>query len=385
MKRDVLWDAEDHVSASAVAETALRIVRPPAVLIVIRGMILAHTVPVALTAAPVTVNQDMKALSPRRGLDARFLTYQLRSRSSALLALVEEAGHGTRCLRTDLWRKLPIAVPPLAEQTLIADFLDRKTASIDSLIEKKERLLALVDERRLAALCAHVTKGVSSGTSLRHSGHPWLGALPAHWPVLRVRDVAKLESGHTPDKGNPDHWRDDNDIPWVSLNDTKVLAAKDYIDDTTLHINALGLQNSSARMLPARVVVFTRDATIGKAAITTKPMAVSQHIIAWVCGPRILPEYLLRVFYVMEKELVRYTMGATLRTIGMDDVNTLVTPVPPLDEQREIVRRAEASAANHDALAESLRQQIGALHEYRRALVTAAVTGQLNVAAEEAA
>jgi hypothetical protein len=155
--------------------------------------------------------------------------------------------------------------------------------------------------------------------------------------VKRLKHAAKLESGHTPSRSVTEHWQEDNDIPWVSLNDTKYLANHDYISDTVYHVNELGLANSSAHLLPERVVVFTRDATIGEAAITTRPMAVSQHIIAWVCRPGLVPEYLLRVFDVMQEELERLTMGATLRTIGMPEVRQLVTPVPPKSEQRAIV------------------------------------------------
>ena len=94
----------------------------------------------------------------------------------------------------------------------------------------------------------------------------------------------------------------------------------DYISDTFYRISELGMANSSAHLLPPGAVVFTRDATIGLAAITTRPMAVSQHIIAWLCGPNILPEYLLFTFYAMIQDLERLTMGSTIKTIGMSDI-----------------------------------------------------------------
>ncbi len=138
------------------------------------------------------------------------------------------------------------------------------------------------------------------------------------------------------------------------------------------------------RFLPARVVVFTRDATIGKAAITTRPMAVSQHIIAWVCGAKIDPEYLLRVFYGMEKFLDRFTFGATIKTIGMGDVGRLVTPVPPRDEQLAIVDFVRHEVRRFDGLVERVETQVERLREYRQALITAAVTGKIDVSKEAA-
>lgn len=273
-------------------------------------------------------------------------------------------------------------LPPLAEQHCIAAFLDHETARIDALIEKKRRQVELLHEKWATLISHAVTRGLDPNAPTKDSGIDWLGHIPAHWTVARVKHVARLESGHTPSRSVPEHWLDSNEIPWVSLNDTKWLSENDWISDTTYRINALGLQNSSARLLPARVVVFTRDATIGKAAITTRPMAVSQHLIAWVCGPTLLPEFLLRVFYAMEPTLERYTFGATIRTIGMDDVRTMVTPLPPLDEQQRIVHWIAARVERISSVLEKVNRSIDRLREYRAALITAAVTGKIDVSQE---
>lgn len=199
----------------------------------------------------------------------------------------------------------PLVLPPLKAQQRIAQFLDQKTAQIDGLIEKKRALLERLAEKRQALITQAVTKGLNPKAPMKPSGIDWLGDIPAHWEVLPVKRIAKLESGHTPDKKIDAYW-EDCEIPWVSLNDTAVLRASDYISDTTYKINKLGLANSSARILPARAVVFTRDATIGESAITTKPMAVSQHIIAWLCDEgRVIPEFLLFAIYGMKGELLR--------------------------------------------------------------------------------
>lgn len=385
MKVFRIIDSEDHVSAKALQGTSLKIVPPGSVLLVIRGMILDHTVPVGVTARPVTINQDMKALLPREGIEGEYLAWLLTGLNPALLARVEEAAHGTKALRTEQWKKLPIAIPSRDEQRRIAAFLHTKTASIDGVIRKKTELVTLLQEERQALITQAVTKGLDPKTPMKDSGFAWIGEIPAYWSIARVKHVARLESGHTPSRSVPEHWLDSNDIPWVSLNDTKWLAEHDYISDTAYRINALGLQNSSARLLPAGIVVFTRDATIGKAAIATRPMAVSQHIIAWVCGPRIHPEYLLRVFYTMEPALERYTFGATIKTIGMDDVRELVTPVPPLDEQKQIVDVIVSRCQAIDATLAKLRLQLERLQEYRRSSIAATVTGKFAAVAEAVA
>jgi type I restriction enzyme S subunit len=153
---------------------------------------------------------------------------------------------------------------------------------------------------------------------MKDSGVEWLGEVPKHWEVIRIKWVAGMESGHTPDKKVAAYWTD-CEIPWVSLHDTSFLKENDFISETAQNVNELGIANSSARILPKHAVVFSRDATIGRCGITTRPMAVSQHFIAWICGNRVLPEYLLRVLRSMSQELDRLTFGATVKTIGMPD------------------------------------------------------------------
>lgn len=271
----------------------------------------------------------------------------------------------------------PLALPPIETQRRIARFLDEKTARIDGLIEKKRALLDRLAEKRQALITCAVTKGLNPDAPMKPSGIDWLGDIPEHWDVLPVKRVAKLESGHTPDKKVDAYW-EDCEIPWVSLNDTAVLRASDYISDTTFKINELGLANSSARLLPARAVVFTRDATIGESAITTRPMAVSQHIIAWLCNEdRVIPEFLLFTIYGMREELLRLTNGSTIGTIGLGDVKAIRMALPPIEEQKSIIAAIVDAKGKLDAAALSIRRSSERLSEYRAALVASAVTGNI--------
>lgn len=271
----------------------------------------------------------------------------------------------------------PVPAPTIATQRRIAAFLDEKTAQIDGLIARKQALLERLAEKRQAIITQAVTKGLNPAAPMKDSGIDWLGQIPAHWAVKRVKHIAKLESGHTPDKKVDAYW-DNGDIPWVSLNDTAEIRANDYISDTKFKTNAEGIANSSARLLPAEAVVFTRDATIGECAITTRPMAVSQHIIAWICDKRaISPEYLLFLIYGMTGELRRITNGATIGTIGLGDVKELSVCVPSVDEQSQITKWVLDAKARISETADRVRSSIDQLTEYRAALITAAVTGQI--------
>ena len=324
-----------------------------------------------------TSSGELLCLRPSERVDSRYLFYVLAS--FGFVDAVDSHTFGSKMPRAD-WETVghqPLPMPGIDVQRRIARFLDEKTARIDALIEKKQALLGRLAEKRQALITRAISKGLNPDAPMKSSEIGWIGDVPDHWRVAPVKRVAKLESGHTPDKKDDDYWQD-CEIPWVSLNDTATLRGGDYISDTVFKINELGLANSSARLLPPRAVVFTRDATIGESAITTRSMAVSQHIIAWLCDESLMvPEYLLFAIYGMTQELMRLTNGSTIGTIGLADVKGICVPVPPLAEQNEIVQHVferKGQLAHVETIAE---KSIETLREHRASLITAAVTGQL--------
>ena len=334
---------------------------------------------VAETMDSVVCGYHLTLLRPTKNTDGRFLKRYFDSKTTRAYFTTRANGLTRYGLGSYPLSNADIALPPLPEQHQIASFVDRECGKLDALQAKQERLIELLKEKRQALISHAVTRGLDSTAKLKPSGIEWLGDVPEGWRVCRVKHVAKLESGHTPSKTMPGYWEDCN-IPWVSLNDTKQLKDVDYITDTALQISELGMKNSSAHLLPERAVIFTRDATIGLAAITTRPMAVSQHIIAWICKERlVIPEYLLLVFYGMASDLERFTAGATLKTIGMPDVNKLSAAIPPLVEQREIVERVYKKMRSIDAAMAKAERGIELLKERRSALISAAVTGKIDV------
>jgi len=157
MKRTPLSDSSVRVTEEAILETSLRLIEPPAVLMVVRGMILARKVPIAWTTAPVTVNQDMKALLPVPGIIAEYLAALLSAAQDAFVPLIDEAGHGTRRLPTERWRALGLALPPEREQREILQFLNEATDSLGRAIENAGRAMVLLRELRTRLIADVVT------------------------------------------------------------------------------------------------------------------------------------------------------------------------------------------------------------------------------------
>jgi type I restriction enzyme S subunit len=152
MKADELHDSIDHVTELAVQESGLQVIEPGTTMIVVRGMILAHTFPVCVSQVKATINQDMKALVPEDGVDRRYLPWLLRGASALFLSLTEQSAHGTMALRTDRFMSEQLPIPPLSEQVEIVKHLEAERARIDALLSQIDREVELLRELRSATI-----------------------------------------------------------------------------------------------------------------------------------------------------------------------------------------------------------------------------------------
>ena len=152
MKREELSDSIDHVTDAAVEDCGLTVVAPGATLVVVRGMILAHSFPVARNLVPVTINQDMKAIRPENDVLPEYLPWLLRGVTPVVLSLTEQSAHGTLALRTDKFFAEAFPIPPANEQAEIVAFLQAELPRIDELITHTQDEIALLKELRAATI-----------------------------------------------------------------------------------------------------------------------------------------------------------------------------------------------------------------------------------------
>ena len=311
--------------------------------------------------------------------EPRFLRYCLLT--SEFVEAVNGSTYGSKMPRAD-WSfigALKVPCPPKLLQERIANFLDEKTARIDALIAEKERLISTLQRASIELLHDAVTKGLHR-VPMNSSSREWIGDMPAHWSAPYIRFVARLESGHTPSRQHTEYWLGCN-IPWFSLADVWQIRGgrREVVTETAEMVSELGIANSAARLLPAGTVMLSRTASVGFSAIMGIPMATTQDFVNWVCGPRVVPAYLLYVFRSMGAEFARLKFGSTHSTIYMPEVAKFSMPLPPVEEQQEIVAIAGARKEKMDALGELAQSEVERLREYRSSLISAAVTGQLNI------
>jgi type I restriction enzyme S subunit len=269
-------------------------------------------------------------------------------------------------------------LPPLDIQQRIATYLDEKTKQIDALIARKQALLERLAEKRQTVITQTVGKGLELHVPMKDSGIDWLGEIPAHWEAANIRRFATMKTGHTPSRSVPEYW-DDCTIPWFTLSDVWQLrdGTRIYIEETAEKISELGLANSAAELLPAGTVIFSRTASIGFSGIMPCPMATTQDFWNWICGPKLRPEYLLFLFRAMTQKFAEITNGSTHKTIYQPIAAGLEICVPPLAEQDAISAKLKTSMSAIDLVRSKVADSVDRLSEYRSALITAAVTGQI--------
>jgi type I restriction enzyme S subunit len=196
-----------------------------------------------------------------------------------------------------------------------------------------------------------------------------VGVIPEDWKYLSIAEVATLESGHTPSKKRPAYWG--GDVQWISLHDTEVLAAN-VIHKTAKAITQEGLNNSSARLLPAGTVVFSRTATVGKVSIMASSMATSQDFANYICGPRLHNQYLMYLFRSMSRVWQSLMAGSIHNTIYMPVFKALKIVLPPLAEQRAIA----TALSDVDALIDGLTQLLAKKRNLKQAAMQQLLTGK---------
>ncbi|MDG4789216.1 restriction endonuclease subunit S [Micromonospora sp. WMMD1102] len=334
----------------------------------------------AENSEPVCFQNTLLRLRPRAGVtDGRFLGWWARSAfGSGLFASLAD-GANIYHLSAERVRAIRIDLPPLNEQRRIADFLDAETARIDGLIEAQRRVTHLLRERRNVGAIAHIT-GLTE-PKRRTSRLAWTDSLPAGWPEVRLGLVARMGSGHTPSRSHPEWWTDCT-IPWITTGEVSQVRddRREVITETRERISALGLANSAAELHPPGTVVLCRTASAGYSAVMGASMATSQDFVTWTCGPRLNPFYLLWCLRAMRQDLLgRLAMGSTHKTIYVPDLQMLRIPLPGLHEQEQIVERIREENARIDQLIDAVHRQLQLLAERRQALITAAVTGQIDV------
>ena len=275
--------------------------------------------------------------------------------------------------------RVPVDYEPA--QRRIADFLDRETGRIDALIDKKRRLIDLLEEKRIATITHAVTKGLDPTVPMKDSGIPWVGEIPAHWNRLRVRHgVTRITSGS---RGWAQHYSDEGQ-PFLRIANLR----RDGIDldlSDLRFVNPPGTAERDRTLIRRGDVLVSITAEIGLVAVLEDwnliPSYPSQHLALVSPADSVATRWLAYALAASsaQAQLDASRYGGTKTQLALEDVLNVSLPWPPPREQSAIAAWIDDRVSKIAKAAEAVRGQLDLLAEYREALITAAVTGEIDV------
>ena len=286
-------------------------------------------------------------------------------------------GGGLRqSMKFEDFRRLPLLIPSFAEQTQIATFLDHETAKIDTLIDKQQQLIELLKEKRQAVISHAVTKGLDPDVPMKDSGVEWLGEVPQTWEMWKLAHAFEvIGSGTTPSSDN-DSWFE-GDIPWVTTGELR----ETVITHTIKKVSKLTLERFSALKIHpvGSVVIAMYGATIGRLGILGVKSTTNQACCVLTFSRVIDNKYLYYWLGGYKDDIIRLSSGGGQPNINQEKVASLKISSPILKEQTQIATFLDYETAKIDKLIDLQLLQIELLKERRTALISAAVTGKIDV------
>ena len=342
-------------------------------------------------AVPAYVPQDLEGvvcgyhlalLRPEKGTCGGYLKRVMDSQYARSFFATRANGITRYGLGTYAISNFILPLPPLEEQKQIATFLDKETTNIDTLIDKQEQLITLLQEKRQAVISHVVTRGLNPNVKMKDSGIEWLGEVPVEWQVKKLKFVATVQPS------NVDKKSKENEKAILLCNYTDVYYNEEITEDLSLMKATASDVQIRKFTLKSGDTIITKDSENPNDIAV--PAYVPQDLEGVVCGYHLAllrpekgtcGEYLKRV---MDSQYARSFFatranGITRYGLGTYAISNFILPLPPLAEQKQIAAYLDKETAKIDTLIEKCETAIELLKERRTALISAAVTGKIDV------
>ena len=319
---------------------------------------------------------------PRKGVNSRYFHYLLRTP-----AFAKEAERWSYGITSDMWSLRPEhfkmiygCLPPFPEQTAIVRFLDHADRCIQRYIRAKQKLIALLEEQKHAIIHQAVAGQIDVRTgqpypAYKGSNAEWLGNVPEHWEVRRVKQAAQVLRGKFTHRPRNDPSLYDGPYPFIQTGE--VARAQKVITSYRQTLNDRGLAVS--RMFPAGTLVMTIAANIGDVAVLDFEACFPDSVVGFVPRNGVARDFLFYVFRAMRSELLREAPVNTQGNLNVDRIGSRCVAIAPTREQRQVVRHIESSTAGLDTAASQAHREVVLVREYRCRLIADVVTGKLDV------
>jgi type I restriction enzyme S subunit len=380
MKSECISSAEECITELGLKNSTTSLQDVGRVLMVIRSGILQHTLPVAVNAVPVALNQDMKSFSfdETKCLPEFFLRWVQGLNDDLLLAWANE-GATVESINQTLLQNSILPLPDVAEQRAIASFLDVETSKIDGLVSEQRHLIELLKEKRQAVISHAVTKGLNPNAPMKPSGIQWLGDVPEHWEVWKLTHFTPIITCGV--AATPEYV--DEGVPFLSAQNVK---RNKVLFENHKYVSAETHAELTKNRTPQRGdILLSRVGTIGESAVVDTDTEFSVFVSLThirVNQAICLNHYLVAIFdsaFFKTFANVTTAYGGGVGNLNVNDLRELRCALPSVEEQAGIVEYIEAARLKFDSLISEAQRAIELLQERRTALISAAVTGKIDV------
>ncbi|HED8510838.1 TPA: restriction endonuclease subunit S [Campylobacter upsaliensis] len=372
----VLTNSKNKITQRAImAYSVLKIFPKGSLIIAMYGATIGK---VSILGIDACTNQACCVLCESKYLNTRFVFYYFIAKRQDLISMAY--GGGQPNISQDIIKNFKIPLPPLQEQKEIVEFLDSKCEKIQNYIDKKQKLITLLQEKKQALINKVVTKGLNPNIEFKNSGIEYLGLIPHHWEAVKVKFTAYVKGRIGFHGLNSNEFRydegaylvtgndfDNNEVMWDKC---RRVSEERFYEDPNIH-----LQNND--------LLITKDGTIGKTAIVNncpKQATLNSGIFL----VRTLKEmcFVKYLFFIINsqyfKEFVNVkTSGSTIKHLYQSDFHDLKIPLPPLQEQKQIANFLDEKCEKINSAIEKTKRQIELIKEYKNTLINEAVCGRV--------
>ena len=330
-----------------------------------------------------TTNQACCVFCDSSIIDLKFLQYWFIGNKEQIINLA--IGGGQPNISQNILKDIRVWCPDYSEQASLTQFLDYKTTQIDHLIAKKEQFIQLLEEERVAVINQAVTKGLDPNVSMKDSGVEWLGEIPEHWEVKKIKSVTKkIGSGVTP-KGGAEIY-ELTGIPL--LRSQNVYFDGFRLDNVAYITREIHDSMKNSQVLFGDVLLNITGGSIGRCYYVTNEFEeanVNQHVCIVRPNERIITEFL---YYVLSSTLGQQQIdlcqtGGNREALNFEQLKNFCLILPSIDEQHEIVYKLKKTLNAISLTIEKLSKEIELINEFKTALISEVITGKLDVRNEK--
>nr|WP_249208504.1 restriction endonuclease subunit S [Gluconobacter albidus] len=328
---------------------------------------------VAVAANRLCFNQGCKGLVPNSDIFGEFAYWLIL----ALKPKLEAAGQGTTFveLSRSKLKDVTFLLPPLPEQRAIAAFLDRKCAAIDEAVRIKEEQIRLLAERRQILIQEAVTRGLNPDAPMKDSGIDWIGQIPAHWEVKRLKHLSEIFRGKFTHRPRNDPRLYDGEYPFFQTGD--VARAGMFLSEYRQTLNEAGLRVST--LIPKGTILITIAANIGDVTILDIDGCFPDSVVGFKPRPEIERDFLYYSMSAMKTIFMNNSIANAQANLNVDRIGGITVCLPPKAEQNVIMEYVQMANEKTDRAIGVKESQITALREYKTSLINAAVIGKIKV------